>query len=518
MYRILVVDDEIAERDGLRFLIEEYKLPLIVVEATDGEAAWKYLQENPVDILMTDIKMPFMDGLQLTAKARAIYSGLKIIIFSAYDQFEYAKEAIKLNVIYYILKPVIVDEFLDVMNRVIELCEEESVRKSKEAVLSKQYEKIEHYEKERLLLGLINGSQIYEGMIDRLRQAGIDFGNKCIQLVMFDFKTKFFEEKSYFSSILEKYIGMEYEFVNLNEKQSMLFLKKGDKVGNEVVTPEIWEEIKGEIQSQYRVEVCIVVGQWLKGIDSIHAEYVRIEQTLDYKFFFDGSIVLSTGNSSNEMTLLIKDIDQAIKKVYENIDTGDYSSAEKWVDILFETIRQQGSFSSLYLKYTCMEITQKLLKKLEMKVSNQVMEKVEKVFRSETLSQLKNQILSVFAEVKEENTHLNDEFSNKVIVKSLSIIHESYMTDISLESIAEKVYLSPAYLSNIFKKATGQSLIKYLTAYRLEKAREMLDNTNMKIADVAQKAGYTNFSYFCWVFRTYFGVSPTKFRESGKST
>ena len=119
MFRILLVDDEAQERDGIRFLIEKYKLPLTVVEAQNGQKALAYLKEHPVDILFTDVKMPYKDGLELAKETFQFNPGIRIVIFSAYGEFEYAKRAMEANAVDYLLKPIELDEFLKVMHKVI---------------------------------------------------------------------------------------------------------------------------------------------------------------------------------------------------------------------------------------------------------------------------------------------------------------------------------------------------------------------------------------------------------------
>ena len=162
MYRILIVDDEKIERNGIRLLINKYNLDLSVGEAENGETALEYISNNRVDILFTDIKMPFMDGLELARRAKLINPSLKIIIFSAYDEFEFAREAITLDVFYYILKPINVNEFLKTMSQVIEACKEEEKRKEKEVMLLNAYQKEKIREKEMILLDILRGNIDYK--------------------------------------------------------------------------------------------------------------------------------------------------------------------------------------------------------------------------------------------------------------------------------------------------------------------------------------------------------------------
>ena len=143
MLKILLVDDERTERQGIRYLIRKFEFPLEVSEAGNGKIALEYLQKHPVDILLTDVKMPFMDGVELSQKARACNQKLKIIFFSAYDDFDFVKQALEVKAVNYLLKPIEVDEFAKVIRQVIEDCRQEQqaseeAEKRREAYLELQ--------------------------------------------------------------------------------------------------------------------------------------------------------------------------------------------------------------------------------------------------------------------------------------------------------------------------------------------------------------------------------------------
>ncbi|MEK0316158.1 response regulator transcription factor [Cohnella sp. 56] len=139
MHKILVVDDQKIERTGIQFLIREYRLDLEVVEAENGEAALDYIRHHDLDILFTDIRMPFMDGLSLAEQTRRLKPDVKIVIFSAYGEFEYAKKAMELHVHHYVLKPVQDQEFLNAMRSVLELCEKEKQAQARTLRLMADY-------------------------------------------------------------------------------------------------------------------------------------------------------------------------------------------------------------------------------------------------------------------------------------------------------------------------------------------------------------------------------------------
>ncbi len=153
---------------------------------------FKYIRAAAIDILITDIKMPFMGGIELIKKVREANKGIKIILLSAYGEFEYAREALRFDVVHYILKPVPVNEFLEVMEKVTSLCEEERMNEEKEGKLLAGYEKALTYEKEKVLLDLIQGVTFDEKLKRRMQFSGLNFGSTSICLLMIDFSSKFF--------------------------------------------------------------------------------------------------------------------------------------------------------------------------------------------------------------------------------------------------------------------------------------------------------------------------------------
>lgn len=511
-FSILIVDDEQIERDGIKFLLDKYDFDLKVEEAENGEEALEYLKSNPVDILFTDIKMPFMDGLELSKEAREIYPGIKIIIFSAYNEFDYAKAAINISVFHYILKPVEIEEFFNVITNVVNLCSNEEIEEAHNQKILGVYKKGIEYEKEKLLIDLINGIIPDDQFEKRADLTEINFKNMYIQMVMFDFKSTFYDTNNKdFKSLLNGMISYKYEYLNLNERQSVLFILNQQAPIEKYALCQLGEDLKNIIMKHYAVCVSIVFGNIVERIQDISYEFGRIESKLDDKFFFDESIVMFANGNYNEL-ILMETVENLMANLYKCLDSDDLCSLEKGTLILFEKLNGMEQYSSIYVKYFCTEIIRRIFEKLDKNHQINFKYHVEETFKSDTLAQLKSAVQAAISALK-AYIGTNDNDNKKVIKDIISIVEENYMNDISLEWLAEKVYLSPGYISYLFKKEIGQSLVKYITAYRLEKARDLLQNTNMKIVDICDNVGYNNISYFCSIFRNYFGVSPAKFRE-----
>jgi Response regulator containing CheY-like receiver domain and AraC-type DNA-binding domain len=514
MLNILIVDDEKIERQGIRYLISKYSLELNIIEAEDGETALDFIKSLKVDILFTDIKIPFMDGLELAAKSRTITPDLKIIIFSAYGEFDYARKAISISALDYIMKPIDDNEFLNVITKVIGLCEKEKLDQEKNKIINDIFTRNAKYEKEKILMDIINGIEINEDYLKIIRSVGIDFTGKYILLVLIDFRSAFYNlYNEEFERVFKDITKLEYEYLNLNERQSVVFLKGNKDEFERAALQYLGELIRTKLDEKYHMISAIVLGNLLEDIRAIGMEYNHMEAVLDYKFFFEGSIVLfSDGNLSKDL-FLPDNFDNILSNIYKCIECNDYYNLDNLVRIFFKNLDGHESFSVVYIKYICMDIIKRIYDKKSGHKKGEFENNLEIVYTSSTLFQLAGFMKNIISEMYSENLAFSEERKKKFFYEILKIIENNYMNDISLEWIAEKVYITPNYLSYIFKRDMGISLTKYITTYKLEKAKDLLLNTNMKIVDISEKVGYSTPSYFCQTFKSYYGFTPAKLRE-----
>lgn len=417
MYSILIVDDEQIERNGIKMLINKYGLELNLYEAENGKKALEFIEKNPVDILFTDIKMPFMDGLELAEKAKKLLPDLKIIIYSAYSEFNYARQAINIKVIHYILKPIKKDEFIKVMESVLESCRaDEKEREERDRIIC-GYQKGVRYEKEKILSELINGIKATEDFQERLAFAGLNLSGQYIQPVLIHFRNKFYDtyEES-FIGLAQGIIKHKYEYLNIDERQSIILIITPTLVGKEDLL-QIGKELQNSVKDKFKMGMSIIFSEAVSDYSLVSGEYSNMENVLDYGLTLDDNMIMFSR----------KDFFQHIPLFYAGGST--------------------------------------------------------------------------------------DDSNKKVISTVVDLVKANYMKDVSVEWIAEKVYLSPNYLSYLFKKETGQALCKYITGIRLTNAEKLLKDTNMKIVNISEMLGYANVSYFCRMFKSFYGLSPQEYRE-----
>lgn len=514
MHTLLIADDQKDEREGVKFLVQDFNLNLKIFEAENGKSALDFISENHVDILFTDIKMPFMDGLDLTFEAKIINPKLKVIIFSAYGEFDYAKKAIKNDATYYLLKPVDPDEFLYIMAKVIKSCEDEEREEEKITKLVESYNKNLIYEKEKLLTDLITGVESDDSMQRRFINAGMNLKCETAVMLSVDLRDSLYGSKNEeFIKLFNSEIKPEFEYLNINENQSIIFLKNMNTQSDRPLLKEIGEKIMLAIRENFGTISCLIFSDTIKDMHDYYKEYKNIEQMNDLEFFFDDSVILFADDNFSSGIISSDLIDKIIGSIYTAFDSNDSQYAIKGIEQLFEVFQSDKSLSSLYVMYYSADILKAAYKRLAKNDDADFKANLEKIFSENNLKDLKNFIIKIISDLDLSRQKDFDETYKKVINNVIKIIEEEYFNNPGLEYIAEKVYLTPTYLSYLFKRETGMSFLKYITQYRLNKAMELLLGTNMKIVDICNKVGYSKLSYFCLIFKNNFGMTPSKYRE-----
>ncbi|WP_309118694.1 response regulator [Paenibacillus sp.] len=509
MLNILVVDDDSFEREGVKFLIAKYDLPLEAGEADSGEKAIARIEEGGVDILLTDIRMHGMDGLELAQRAKAYDPSMKVIMMSAYGEFEYAQRAIDLRAIRYILKPVEVNEFLKVMSQVIQLCEEERQAKDQYKKLEEAYWRGVHFEKQTIVARMLHGESPDAAGTPYL-PAITHYGGRSVRLVLLDTGSRFFDlfDRKVEEELSELAPGT-FELVHLHPLQSLLLMNAS--VGEEE-TLAFGERLVRWFKEVYDREMTIVVGGEVSDGSQFPHAFFELEAVLERKFFFREGTVLLARPPRRENEERRVSAEEALSGIALQLQKKQYEVAKVQFEQVMDLLQAGGTYSVVYVKHLCMEIAKAMYGAAIKKEIYSFEKSLEAIYRAETLEALKQYMLSLFdqgGELREQSA----DSKRKAIEDVIDIIANEYGSDLSLELLAERVYLSPSYLSYLFKKQTGISINKYITMFRMERARQLLTTTNQKIVSIGQSVGYPNFPYFSSLFKTHYGVSPSQYRE-----
>lgn len=515
MYRILIVDDERIERQGILQLIKAHKLDLEALLAENGEVALDIIKNQPIDILITDIKMPFMDGLELAENVSKLNPNIEIIIYSAFNEFEYARRALRTNISNYLLKPIQITEFLAVLKQTIVACDEKAAQNMRTDQLLEGYNRGLLYEKEKMLLDALNGMKSNAAYSRALDRSYDQSDNPWIHLIIVDCGRKFFDiHHDSFTALLTEMISYEFDYVNMDENQSVLFINHHRPIDKETLR-ELGESIIQKTREIMNENLGLVVGKAVDRLDQVHDLYSEMERMLEFKFFMEDQAILFSDEQFTQASFDEIELNQILEKVYQCLEYNDIEGAKYSVELLFSYLKTKGQFSSLYTKFICSEIMKKVVTRENKHEFAEMNEYLDKIYRTVSLHDLKDFMFAIFDQIEISTEMKAKDDSNLKLIRTIrELIGKEYGQDLSLEGIAERVYLTPSYLSYLFKKETGQSLIRYITQVRMEKAALLLTDTNMKIVDMYTLLGYRSSTYFIQTFRNHYGVTPAKFRES----
>lgn len=261
-------------------------------------------------------------------------------------------------------------------------------------------------------------------------------------------------------------------------------------------------------KNTYQIDVFITAGKKCGSLDEMKREYEKMRELIDYQFFIsESSYVLCDkdyiGRKQSDMLSIY------FSKIVTCAKLKDYAGIKKEFEKAFLYIDKNKGFSSIYVKYNFSDIIRKVCECL--KTEEHLVDVVEKIYETRSMEEMKMVILQFVGQLEMQETEVPD---NRLVFLAKQIVSEKYQ-DISLgvSMIADELHVSLPYLSTLFKMETGQTLVKYVTSYRMEQARLLLENSNMKIADVAERVGYLNTSYFISLFRNREGCSPQQYRE-----
>lgn len=500
MYRILVVDDERIEREGIKYLLAEDKEEKKIFEAADGRQALAVLGSEDIDILLTDIKMPHMDGLELTKRAREKYPDLKIIIFSGYGDFSFAQEAIHYGVTDYILKPVDPEQFektIGKAERDIAGKWNQDKQKNKEKDFLKQYF-LQNY--------MYSGS---EKILEKARDVlDLEEWDKWHCAVLLETGTDFFDSaKEVLAEEIFKELRREFFYLNLNARQSVL-LFYDMYCDYTLVANSIYLYLKRE----YEVKFHLAVSSKFEGYQKLPSVMEQLEQLIEEKFYHPDTHVFTVEEETEkEEPGDVRD-SRLMQKISEDVSRKDIPQLWAHFHCLAGKYQKNGQFSAMYIKFVFSNVIQELFSENRFGGEHKLEKEIERLYNCSNISQI--------LEVTEENIKAYEAFLDRSMSESRNevaavknYIYENYREDLNLESLAEKVYLSSGYLSFIFKKETGMNLNRFIRVVRMEKAKEFLCTTNMKVAQISEEVGFANVSYFCRSFREYYGSSPESYRK-----
>lgn len=538
MLKIFLVEDEAIIREGLRDNIpwQQYGYTF-VGEAGDGEQALPLIRKLKPDILITDIKMPFMDGLALSKVVSRELPCTKIIIISGYDDFEYARQAIGIGVEQYLLKPVTKAMLIKTLQEVREKIQSE---REQESYLEKFRAEMQEYEQfsrrhffEQIVAGQLSVEEIYE----KAGQLNMDIYAPCYNIVLYDIKTKKKNNSEKYADALAELrdelirFFMEHpEYLLVRQNlTTYAVLIKGDQEQTVLSTERCMEMLKS-IAEQYeeKVEWYVAVGTPVYRLSGLPACYEEVSKILSYRHLLLEQHILS-GESIRRLTsgdeesrlknLDMSKIDPAVLQGF--FQNGQPEEVRDFVKGYVNSLRDAAQsklfcqYLMLNVRFTAIAFVESLGYTQEEFLDN--LECVRLMGQAVTEKELELYIYGMISRAVEMREKESRSQYRNIIRQALAYIEENYGNEnISLKEVAQHTNVSTNYFSAVFSQEMQQTFVEYLTQKRMEKAKELLRKSDKRSAEIALEVGYKDPHYFSFVFRKTQGCTPRDYRSGGK--
>ena len=542
MLKIFLAEDEVIVRETIKRMIPWEDLGFeLVGEAADGEMALPLLLRQKPDLLITDIKMPFMDGLTLAKVAKKEIPGLKVVILSGYDDFNYAKQAINIGVEDYLLKPITKNALIERLTEIRSRYEHEKTQKE---YYEKFHREMQAYEKNSIrdfFEALVSGSMDMMEIYRRSEKLGLDIVAEAYNVLIFTMNC---EED--FSGQREGYSEWEAESLELLEEffsentSAMLFrcnifsygvLIKGQKETIEENTRSCVSEIQRILdRKEQKRQWFVAAGEPVERLSQIQKSYYSASRAFSQRYLYDENILYYDEMASMEKKNVTEDDSTYLQKVDVNalnpvilqkfLSNGLLEETENFVKDYFYAIGQEPLESLVFRNYVTLNVrfsVMSFLKEIGCDTRTLEQEDTEDVL-SESSKSLENAI--AYAEkIISQAIALRDQNSgnkNRSILKTaVDFIDSHYMEeDMSLNKAANAANVSANHFSALFSQNMGQTFIEYLTNLRMNKAKEYLRCTSMRSSEIAGEIGYKDAHYFSYLFKKTQGMTPSDYRKA----
>jgi two-component system response regulator YesN len=523
-YRMILVDDEDDVRGRILSKINPESGFEVVGKAGNGYDALELIEKYNPHVVLTDIKMPFINGIELARIIRRDYPTTKVAFISGYDEFDYAYKAIELKVVSYLMKPV-TSEDIDVFLAKLKISlDQEFDFLSKSQLIHQKYN-----ESIPMLINSYLSSYRFKGTLNKndishLEQYGINLseGNYLVGMIGFDINADINtseETKVFIGSLVEKV----FENFTYNHHflipEGVVFLLKDPKMINEsFIDAELYEIIK--YADQYRqTTLDIGISKIMHEFYQYPMAYRESEKALRHsKYFNMGQIVYYKDIEEKEYKHIL--IDESALTEFESVlKYGEKEEIQENISNILNLAQQKGNEYILDPQLIIIKLANSLINfasSINVDVSDVIKGNIiEEMLKINDFKELQTYIYNAILSMREKNIKTQVDKTEKIVEEVYSYIEKNYTdSNISLETITSELNISVSYLSMLLKKQKGVTFNKELIKYRMEKAKELLRFSKEKIVNIAKMVGYNEVYYFSHSFKKYEGVSPKEFRTN----
>ncbi len=521
MLNILVVDDEPRQRKGLVRLLQSMRPDYMILEAKDGQAAIELIQSIEVQIILTDIAMPNVDGMELLKYIQQNKPEIKTVVLSVYSQFEYAKTALETRAFGYILKPIDPTEIESMLVSLESLIENEHEHSAEQqSMREKLNETMQVYINHlfNLLLKAQPSSTVANELTDifPLTQGGLIMLYRFDGFSLTDKSTEnqeiLLNIKYWIKSELNSY-GSCISFILEKEDPELVTILLSNRTPEEKIFKVISDKFTNEYQISTIVSVSNIHNNILSNIKLAFDEALTAIQ-----FSFYGNCINYYKDLSYDPYQLVSNRYDEEDQLAQSLAAGNLKEVESLLYDLINNIINSEHPLPNSLKQQVFQILIGQMKRVDgflpIETKKKLVELLNQIINNcPTLEHLQMQAAEIFKRISEEIQQRKSDLNSKLVNDCMRYIKNHYMDNLSLDSISEMFHFNPSYFSTLFKTISGVNFSEYLLEVRMKTARDLLTNRNDKITSIASLVGYKDSSYFARVFKQYSGFAPEEYRK-----
>lgn len=506
MFKVLIVDDEPIVREGLKSIIEWEKCGFSVCgEGIDGNDGLEKILEMKPELVLMDIKMPGIYGIDLIKEARSKGFTGKIIILTGYSDFEYAKTAIQLGVKSYLLKPIEEDELTAAVLKIREEIQEE-IKMQKFLSNSKKHLK------NRIINILVSEESNPEKYMEDMKLCDLYFEDDCYHIASIESGVKACSSGQSFEDFFnEHFEELENILIFFQEERPGLIFK--GYCENEVY--DIIQKIYKELSKETEEIVYIAIGRCVNDACEFYKAYGDVRKVMDRQFLYEDLKIVAWKDIVNDINACVNSIDSIdIESLYTFIEIGDMEKLNMSLKNL-EKLFKQSNLSTEKIKVLCANCFVELKEKIALnykEYKNSLPKNdaiINKIYDKSSLGKV---LEFMKTELSKFSSTISNADSDNIMKKILNYIQKNYSKELKLELLAEIFCYNSSYLGKMFKNFTGENFNSYLDKVRIENAKVLLQD-GLKVYEVSEKVGYKSIDYFYSKFKKQVGVSPKEYKK-----
>jgi YesN/AraC family two-component response regulator len=524
--KVLIVDDEVYIREGLRTLIDWSEVGFDeVLEAKDAMEAMRIIEQSPPELILTDIFMPQISGLEFAKNVRSKYPFIRFIILTGYEKFEYAKEAIEIGVVKYLVKPIFPAELKETVAEIRNELEMERQSRNWSELMTRQLVEYKPIVVEKFWDDLLSGAvaapdeirkraemadipldeSSYYGIaveINQLENVFLLYGERNLPLVRFAIRNVLKELHA--DTLLHL---LDYSDTILAGMMS------GTPDRNE------WQRSLDTVKKTLKIDVNLGIGNPCHSLSMVRQSFLEALDGVRYLSLIGHSGILDyreiPPREENQVAYPYREE----KELLEMMQYRDHVNYQAVEDFVQNIIRQNSSPQAIRLAF--LQFLGAVYRKAHEFGIDTVPPFLQSAMRLEQLSsnrEIKQFICELLEDMIRRRGSLHASYVSQLVNQAKVMIEEHYNDpELSVTRIAQKLCISPNYLSRIFHQQTGMTCVEYMTKFRIEKAKKILLTTKYKNYEIAGMVGYANAHYFSFMFKRYTGCAPSEYRQQAES-